>query len=129
MKKILEYSDDDAISNTYDIVRVENVPENDWSRSVCSMAFLNKANAIIVFARDTDTTIQISCRRPDIPIIAVCDDELVANQLALVRGVHPVIEPDLFGPRDAFTAAHNAGIQKGRIVIVDGDKISLRNLD
>ena len=129
MKKILEYSDADAISNPYEVVRVENIPENDWSRSVCSMAFLNKANAIIVFARDMDATVQISCRRPDIPIIAICDNELTANQLCLVRGVYPLYEPDLFGPRDAFAAARIAKIHDGRVVIVDGDKISLRNLD
>ena len=39
--KILAYSDNDAIANPYDWSRVENIPENDWSRSVASMAYLN----------------------------------------------------------------------------------------
>ena len=129
MNKILTYSDDDAVANPYDWLRVENVPENDWSRSVASMAFLNKAAAIIVFARDTNTATQISCRRSDIPIIAVCDDMMIANQLCLSRGVIPMYEPDLFGPRDAFNSARLAGIMSGNLVIVDEDKISLRKLD
>ena len=33
MSKILSYADSDAIANPYDWSRVENVPENDWSRS------------------------------------------------------------------------------------------------
>jgi len=129
MAKILTFSDIDSVKNPNDWLRVENVPENDWSRSVASMAFLNKVEAIVVFARDTVAATQISCRRSDIPIIAVCDDMLVANQLCLSRGVVPLYEPDLFGPRDAFAAAHYIGIRSGKLVIVDEDKISLRSLD
>ena len=129
MNKIMTYSDEDALHNPYDWLRVENAPENDWSRSVSSMAFLNKAVAIIVFARDINTATQISCRRSDIPIIAVCDNMLIANQLCLSRGVIPMYEPDLFAPRDAFNAARSVGITSGNLVIVDEDKISLRKLD
>lgn len=129
MEKILSYSDDDAINNPYDWARVDHTPENDWSRSVSSMAFLNKAEAIVVFARDGDAAIQISCRRSDIPIIAVCDNQMIANQLCLSRGVLPMYEPDLFAQRDAFAAAHYAGIKSGKLVIVDSDKISLRSMD
>lgn len=129
MNKILTFSDQDTIENPYDWSRMDYVPENDWSRSVSSMAFLNKASAIIVFARDTDAAVQISCRRPDIPIIAVCNEEVIANQLCLSRGVFPVFDVSLFGQRDAFNAAAQFGIMTGRLVIVDEEKISLRVLD
>lgn len=129
MNKILTFSDMDTIENPYDWSRVDAVPENDWSRSVSSMAFLNKASAIVVFARDTEATTQISCRRPDIPIIAVCNEEVVANQLCLSRGVLPIYSVALFGQRDAFGAAAQFGIRTGRLVIVDEEKISLRILD
>ncbi len=129
MDKILSYSDKDTIENPYDWSRIDNVPENDWSRSVSSMAHLNKAVAIVVFARDTDAAVQISCRRPDIPIVAVCGDENVANQLCLSRGIFPVFDSYLFGQRDAFNAIRQFGIGFGKLVIVDDDKISLRTLD
>ena len=129
MDKILAYSDNDAIANPYDWSRVENIPENDWSRSVASMAYLNRAAAIVVFARDTNIAMQISCRKPDIPIIAVCADTATANQLCMLRGVFPVFDTDLFAQRDAFNSAHKFGIRDGKIVIVDDDKISLRTLD
>ncbi len=129
MNRILSYADGDAIANPYDWSRVENVPENDWSRSVASMAYLNRAAAIVVFARDTEIATQISCRKPDIPIVAVCSENFVANQLCLSRGVFPLYDTDLFAKRDAFNAAHRFGVTDGKIVIVDGDKISLRTLD
>ena len=129
MDKILAYSDNDAIANPYDWSRVENIPENDWSRSVASMAYLNRAAAIVVFARDTNIAMQISCRKPDIPIIAVCSYTATANQLCMLRGVFPVFDTDLFAQRDAFNSAHKFGIRDGKIVIVDDDKISLRTLD
>ena len=129
MGKILAYSDKDAMENPNDWGRTENGQENDWSRSISSMAYLNKAAAIIVFSRDTESVIKISCRRPDTKIIAVCDSEIVANQLCIVRGVFPVYTPDLFARRDAFAVARDAGISKGNIVIVDGDQVSLNSLD
>lgn len=129
MNKILSYSDQDTIDNPNDWSRTDYVPENDWSRSVSSMAFLNKAAAIVVFAHDTDAVIQISCRRPDIPIIAVCNEGVIANQLCLSRGVLPIYDVSLFGQRDAFVAASLFGIRNGRLVIVDEEKISLRVLD
>ncbi|MBN1281380.1 MAG: pyruvate kinase [Alphaproteobacteria bacterium] len=129
MAKILTFADQDAIDNPYDWSRVENIPENDWSRSVASMAYLNKASAIVVFARDAVATTQISCRRPDIPIIAVCNEDVIANQLCLSRGVFPICDSKLFGQRDAFNAARSFNISRGKLVIVDEEKISLRVLD
>ena len=129
MYNILAYADADAIANPYDWSRVENIPENDWSRSVASMAYLNRASAIVVFARDTIAATQISCRKPDIPVIAVCNESVIANQLCLARGVFPIYDNELFGTRDAFNAARRFNINMGKLVIVDEEKISLRTLD
>ena len=129
MSNILSYADGDAIANPYDWSRVENIPENDWSRSVASMAYLNKASAIVVFARDTVVVSEISCRKPDIPVIAVCNEAVIANQLCLLRGVFPIYDNELFGMRDGFNAARRFNINMGKLVIVDEEKISLRTVD
>ncbi len=129
MSNILSHADSDTIANPYDWSRVENVPENDWSRSVASMAYLNKASAIVVFARDTITATEISCRKPDIPVIAVCNESVIANQLCLARGVFPIYDNELFGMRDAFNSARRFNINMGKLVIVDEERISLRTLD
>ncbi len=129
MSRILTYADMDAIANPNDWLRIEHIPENNWSRSVCSMAHLNNASAIIVFDNDGVATTEISCRRPDMPIIAVCNDETVANHLCLCRGVFPVFDTEMFGRRDGFAAARTLNINIGAVVVVDDGNISLRGLN
>ena len=128
MARILRYADMDGIANPHDWLRIDNLPENNWSRSVASMAHLNNASAIIVFDKDGIATTEISCRRPDMPIVAVCNDEIVANQLCLLRGVSPIYDTETFGRRDAESAAKIMGIKIGAVVIVDDGTISLREL-
>ncbi len=128
MSRILSYADMDTIANPYDWSRIDNIPENNWSRSVASMAHLNNASAIVVFDRDGIATTQISCRRPDMPIVAVCNDETVANQLNLSRGVFPIYDTEMFGRRDTDAAVKTLKIKMGAIVIVDDGTISLREL-
>ncbi len=129
MSRILSYADMDTIANPYDWSRIDNVPENNWSRSVASMAHLNNASAIIVFDKDGIASTEISCRRPDMPIVAVCNDETIANQLCLSRGVFPIFDTEIFGMRDAKMAAKILNIKLGSVVIVDDGAISLRDLD
>lgn len=129
MSRILKYADMDTIANPYDWSRIDNVPENNWSRSVASMAHLNNASAIIVFDKDGIASTEISCRRPDMPIIAVCNDETIANQLCLSRGVFPIFDTEIFGMRDAKMATKILNIKLGSVVIVDDGAISLRDLD
>lgn len=121
MAKILLNADIDSVENAQDWSDVEDLPENDWSLSVALMAELNNADAIVVFAPDTSAATEISCRRPDMPIIAVCDKAVVANQLALSRGVRSILDADLFASHDAAAAAAKAGI-KGTLVSVCGCK-------
>lgn len=128
MSRILSYADMDTIANPYDWSRIDNIPENNWSRSVASMAHLNNASAIVVFDRDGIATTQISCRRPDMPIVAVCNDETVANHLCLSRGVFPIYDTEMFGRRDTDAAVKTLKIKMGAIVIVDDGTISLREL-
>ena len=92
MAKILLNADIDSVENAQDWSDVEDLPENDWSLSVALMAELNNADAIVVFAPDTAAATEISCRRPNMPIIAVCDKDVVANQLALSRGVRSIVD-------------------------------------
>lgn len=121
MAKILANADMDSIENAQDWSDVEDLPENDWSLSVAVMAELNDAAAIVVFAPDTAAATEISCRRPNMPIIAVCDKEVVANQLALSRGVRPMLDAALFASHDAAAVAAKCDI-KGTLVSVCGCK-------
>jgi len=128
MAKIVANADSDVFENGNDWSKIENLPENDWSRSVASMAYLNKAVAILVFDSGTDIVTEISCRKPDVPIIGVFNDEVDANQLCISRGVYPIFDTKLFGEKDAIGVANKFKITHGKLVIVDGDKISLREI-
>ncbi|MDR0741583.1 MAG: pyruvate kinase [Rickettsiales bacterium] len=128
MAKILTNADQDSIENGQDWLDVENIPENDWSLSVVTVAELNEAQAIIVFTHDGQTATKVACRRPNIPIIAVCNECVVANQLCLSRGVASTCDSQLFDLKDAVGAARMFNINEGNLVIVDKEKISLRRL-
>ncbi len=128
MAKILINADMDTIENPFDWSRIEHLPEKDLSRSFVSMANLKYSAAIVVFAEDATATTQISCRKSEMPIIAVCKDCVTANQLALSRGVFSFCDSDLYDKRDAFNACRRKGINEGQLVIVDGEKISLRTI-
>ncbi len=128
MAKILKNADADSIENGQDWSDVEDLPANDWALSVTVMAELNNADAIVVFASSTNAATWISCRRPDVPVYAVARESVVANQLCLSRGVFPVCDAKMFDERDAIAAVKHFGLESGIIVIVDGEKISLRKL-
>lgn len=121
MAKILANADHDSIENGQDWSDVEDLAENDWSLSVAVMAELNSADAIVVFAHDTAAATEIACRRPNMPIIAVCDKDVVANQLALSRGVRSVVDSALFMSHDAAAAAAKFDI-RGTLISVCGEK-------
>ena len=121
MAKILLNADIDSIENDQDWSDAADMAENDWSLSVALMAELNDAAAIVVFAPDTAAATEISCRRPNMPIIAVCDKDVVANQLALSRGVRSIVDAELFASHDAAAVAAKCGVD-GTLVSVCGCK-------
>ncbi|MCL2737250.1 MAG: pyruvate kinase [Alphaproteobacteria bacterium] len=125
MAKILSAADRDSIENSADWIRHENLPENDWSRSVASIAHLNKAAAIVVFDCSGEHTRAISCRRPDMPIVAVCDNAVTANQLTLSRGVFPIFNKKMFDAKDVAAALKFAKMEQGKTVVVDGESVTL----
>ncbi|MDR3208585.1 MAG: pyruvate kinase [Rickettsiales bacterium] len=124
MAAILKNADNDEICHHYDWIPA-NDGENAWSKSVVELARLNDAAAIVIFTHTGENARTISSRRPDIPIVAVCQDEIVANQLCLYRGVIPLADKKLFREKDYDGAAACAGINSGHAVIVDKDSITL----
>ncbi len=128
MAKVLQNADQDSIENGQDWSDAEDLPENDWALSVTVMAELNNAAAIVVFSESTVPATLIACRRPDVPVFAIAREDVVANQLCLSRGVHSKCDAEMFASKDAIAAAKWFGLESGILVIVDGEKISLRKL-
>lgn len=128
MAKVLQNADEDSIENGQDWSDAEQLTENDWALSITVMAELNNAAAIVVFAETTKAATMIACRRPDVPVFAIAKEDVVANQLCLSRGVFSKCDKDMFAAKDAIAAANWFGLDAGILVIVDGEKISLRKL-
>ena len=59
--------------------------------AACTAAMINDSKAIIVLTDNGKTIPKISKFRPECPIIAVADDEAVARQCLLNRGVYAVV--------------------------------------
>ncbi|MDR1071062.1 MAG: pyruvate kinase [Rickettsiales bacterium] len=127
MAAILGNADGDEVYNRFDWTP-ERDAKNAWSKSVVELARLNDAAAIVIFTHTGENARTISSRRPDVPIVAVCGDDMVANQLCLYRGVIPLCDRKLFREKDFDAAAAAAGINSGRAVVVDKDSIALGHI-
>lgn len=127
MAKILEFADNDGIHNHCDWTHADDI-DNAWSKSVVELAKLNKAAAIVIFTNSGENARTISSRRPDIPIVAVCKDSIIANQMCLYRGVFPIMDKKIFRDHDFSAASKQAGINSGFAVIVEGPGITLQHI-
>lgn len=127
MAKILSYADMDKMNSFYSLCCDCDI-ENGWSKSVVSIATLNNADAIVIFANSTDKVFEISCRRSNTPIIAICKSEIIANQLCLSRAVFPIFNKESFDKKDIFNPLKNLGLNYNKLVIVDGEDVSLKTI-
>jgi pyruvate kinase len=124
MAKILENADEDEVHNHYN-GGIKSYHDNAWSKSVVDLAELNSAVAIVVFTHGGTNARTISSRCPDLPIVAVCGDKIIADQLCLHRGIFPVLDAKLLNDQDYATAVAKIGINNGPVVIICDDKITL----
>lgn len=128
MARILKNAEDDAEENAIHLTKEGIIESNDWSYSIVKMAKLNKAEAIVIFAHDIIKTIELSCRRGNKPIIAVCKDQVCANQLALSRAVFPICNAEMFDKRDAIAAAAKFSITSGKLIVVEDETVTMRKI-
>jgi len=134
MRQILESADNDANSpsRALRVPRSGGVVGSDYdsrfSESIANLAELNQAVCIVVFTKTGTNARLIAARHPNVPIVAVCANEIVANQLCLHRGVVPICDKKLFRTQDYDNAAAEAGINTGAAVVVSGNKIQLARI-
>ncbi|MBI2937821.1 MAG: pyruvate kinase [Thaumarchaeota archaeon] len=86
-----------------------------------------KANVIVAPTRSGLTALQVSKRRPSIPIVALTPDIKILKQLLLARGVYPYFVDeiqsidDVFREVEALVLKERWASEGDRIVIVAGD--------
>jgi pyruvate kinase len=95
MKRVIRYTEHHAAPLPIaESVHRETTRQSAICETVIHLADRVHATAIVAETKSGATALQISCRRPKIPIIAVTSDKRVAQQLAIVYGVKSHVRPD-----------------------------------
>ncbi len=94
MKRVIMYSQANAPLQVTFPKYDDKTRQNAISLAIISLADNLGAKAIVAETKSGSTAINISSRRPGLPIIAVTSDERVAQQLAISYGIKSFIRPD-----------------------------------
>ncbi len=145
MKRIIKYaqSNQDVVGfNFVDDVHTEGASRQvSISRAVIRLADSIHARAIVAETKTGATVLNISSLRPDMPVIAVTDQQRTANQLALVFNVKSYVRPvskTAASKMTDFLRLHKVFGKGDIVVIVNGqypgvvgttDTIKVRQLD
>ena len=78
---------------------VRRPPGNPIAHTACHLATELEARAIILPARDLATTSALARLRPSAPVVVLTEDERLWRQLAMLRGVAPVLAPSIRDPQ------------------------------
>lgn len=95
MKRIINYSQQHGVVRVTFKGQTEKHPTRQLaiSRGVISMAESIHAQAIVAETKTGATVLDIASERPDVPIIAVTDNDRTAQQLAIVYDVKSYVRP------------------------------------
>lgn len=119
MKRVVRYSESNNPLN----VTFPGEPDTSRQGAICGAVIgLAKevlASAIVAETQSGATALQLATRRPQVPIIAVTADQLVARQLAIVYGTKSYVRP--VGPMAATKVTNwlmqNKVMKKGQIIV------------
>lgn len=119
MKRVVRYTEMNAPLKAVFANADDHSRQAAISNSIIHLAESIKAKAIVAETKSGDTALQISTRRPSVPLIAVTDDVRTAQQLALVYDVKSYVRP---ADRMAATKLtdwlrQNRVLHKGDIVV------------
>jgi pyruvate kinase len=96
------------------------------AHAACLLARDLPATVIACVTGSGQTALLVSGHRPRPPIVALCREEIVANQMALVWGIHPVLVTGLVDPQDVTPKIRELVLRLGlaqtgdRFIIVSG---------
>lgn len=94
MKRIITYTQSHALHPTSVVDQAHPSKSRAMAVAVINLAQSIEAKAIVAETKSGATALQVSSRRPEIPIIAVTSVARTAHQLAIVYGTKSYIRPD-----------------------------------
>jgi len=118
MKRVIRYTESHAPLKAVFPEHDAHTRQVAISKAIINLAETIKAQAIVAETKSGATVLQISCRRPNIPLIAVTSDVRTAQQLALVYNVKSYVRPV-----DAFAATKLTGWLQKHDVLSKGDVV------
>jgi pyruvate kinase len=116
MKRIIRYTEANAPLQAPFPEYADSSRQSSISRAILSLAENIIAKAIVAETKSGATALQLSSLRPNMPIIAVTNDDRTAKQLAIVYGVKSYIRPV-----DAFAATKLTNWLRDNKVFKRGD--------
>jgi pyruvate kinase len=112
----------------YHMLRQASHPSpTDTTRDAISAAARQVANtlsvaAIVTYTSSGSTTLRTARQRPDVPVLSLTTDVLVARQMSLVWGAHSVVVPEVHSFSEmvavALRVSHEQGFAQWRDQIV-----------
>lgn len=125
MKKVIRYTEENApLYTTFNNDHEDSTKRAAICNTVIDLAKNMKAAAIVAETKSGATALQLSSRRPEIPIIAVTSDQHVCNQLAISFGTKSFVRPD-----DKFAATkltdwllQNKVLKKNDVIVTTSGK-------
>lgn len=94
MKRVIRYTEQHApLKAVFPEHPDDHTRQSAISKGVISLAESIQAKAIVAETKSGATALQISSRRPEIPLIAVTSDVRTAQQLAIVYDVKSYVRP------------------------------------
>lgn len=83
----------DRFAQELDVMSARDPTNNAITMAARQVADISGSKAIVAFTSSGSTALRMAKLRPNVPIIAVCEDIKVARFLALVWGIYPIIIP------------------------------------
>ncbi|HUD10143.1 MAG TPA: pyruvate kinase [Candidatus Saccharimonadales bacterium] len=93
MRRVIRYTEENAPLKAVFPTIEEHTRQSAISNAIIDLANNVHAKAIVAETRSGATVLQLACRRPEIPLIAVTNDIRVAQQLAIVYGARSYVRP------------------------------------
>lgn len=120
MKRIVNYTQKHSLDKpvTVAVDEILNTTQAIAS-TIIELAGVTRAVAIVAETKSGGTVLQVSAKRPSIPIIAVTSTDRVSQQLAIVYGTKSYVRPDdkLQATKLTNWLHRNKVLKKGDIVV------------
>lgn len=120
MKRIVNYTQSHALDKPAVVdVEISINTTQAIASAILELADIIKAAAIVAETKSGATALQVSAKRPDMPIIAVTSTMRVAQQMAIVYGTKSYVRPDdkLQATKLTNWLHRNNVLKKGDVVV------------